>query len=99
MTTTMILTTIMNMAIRHLPVEQRELTAVLVRTSSPAASIQLPNLINEGSVAQAVMPVREIRGLFDVIVGPIETVLLALTGLIVAGFGSGHPGQHLQFDE
>lgn len=72
-----------------LPVEQRELTAVLVRTSSPAASIQLPNLINEGSAAQAVMPVREIRGLFDVIVGPIETVLLALTGLIVVVSGVG----------
>ncbi|WP_406699539.1 ABC transporter permease [Singulisphaera sp. Ch08] len=72
-----------------LPEEQRELTAVLVRTSSPAASIRLPNLINEGSAAQAVMPVREIRGLFDVIVGPIETVLLALTGLIVVVSGVG----------
>ncbi|AGA29010.1 ABC transporter permease [Singulisphaera acidiphila] len=72
-----------------LPEDQRELTAVLVRTSSPAASIQLPNLINEGSAAQAVMPVREIRGLFDVIVGPIETVLLALTGLIVVVSGVG----------
>lgn len=72
-----------------LPEEQRELTAVLVRSSSPAASIQLPNLINEGSAAQAVMPVREIRGLFDVIVGPIETVLLALTGLIVVVSGVG----------
>jgi putative ABC transport system permease protein len=66
-----------------LPEERRELTAVLVRTSSPAASIRLPNLINEGTVAQAVLPVREIRELFDVIVGPIETVLLVLTALIV----------------
>ncbi len=66
-----------------LPEDQRELTAVLVRTSSPAASIHLPNLINEGTVAQAVLPIREIRALFDVIVGPIETVLLVLTALIV----------------
>jgi putative ABC transport system permease protein len=66
-----------------LPEERRELTAVLVRTSSPAASIRLPNLINEGPVAQAVLPVREIRALFDVIVGPIETVFLVLTALIV----------------
>ena len=72
-----------------LPEDQRELTAVLVRTSSPSASIRLPNLINEGSVAQAVMPVREIRGLFDAIVGPIESVLLALTVLIVIVSGIG----------
>ena len=63
--------------------DRRELTAILVRTSSPAASIRLPNLINEGTVAQAVLPIREIRALFDVIVGPIETVLLVLTALIV----------------
>jgi putative ABC transport system permease protein len=72
-----------------LPEERRELTAVLVRTSSPSASIRLPNLINEGAVAQAVLPVREIRALFDVIVGPIETVLLALTVLIVVVSGVG----------
>jgi putative ABC transport system permease protein len=66
-----------------LPEDQRELTAILVRTSSPAAAVRLPNLINEGTVAQAVLPIREIRALFDVIVGPIETVLLLLTALIV----------------
>ena len=66
-----------------LPEERRELTAILVRTSSPAASVRLPNLINEGTAAQAVLPIREIRALFDVIVGPIETVLLVLTALIV----------------
>jgi putative ABC transport system permease protein len=72
-----------------LPENQRELTAILVRTSSPAASIRLPNLINEGSAAQAVLPVREVRSLFDAIVGPIETVLLVLTGLIVVVSGVG----------
>lgn len=72
-----------------LPEDQRELTAILVRTSSPAASIQLPNLINEGAAAQAVLPVREIRGLFDAIVSPIQTVLLVLTGLIVVVSGVG----------
>jgi len=72
-----------------LPEDQRELTAILVRTSSPVASIQLPNLINEGTSAQAVLPIREIRGLFDAIVSPIETVLLILTGLIVVVSGVG----------
>lgn len=72
-----------------LPENQRELTAILVRTSSPAASIQLPNLINEGTAAQAVLPVREIRGLFDAIVSPIQAVLLVLTGLIVVVSGVG----------
>jgi len=72
-----------------LPEDQRELTAILVRTSSPAASIRLPNLINEGALAQAVLPIREIGALFDVIVGPIEAVLLALTVLIVVVSGVG----------
>jgi putative ABC transport system permease protein len=72
-----------------LPENLRELTAVLVRTSSPAASVRLPNLINEGPDAQAVLPAREIRGLFDAIVGPIEAILLALTALIVVVSGVG----------
>jgi putative ABC transport system permease protein len=72
-----------------LPESQRELTAILVRTKTPTAGIFLPNRINEGNVAQAVLPIREIRGLFDAIVGPIQLVLLVLTVLIVIVSGIG----------
>ena len=72
-----------------LPENQRELTAILIQTSSLSAGIFLPNKINEGQVAQAVLPIREIRGLFDVIVEPIEWLLLGLTTMIVVVSGIG----------
>ncbi|HEY2157609.1 MAG TPA: ABC transporter permease [Isosphaeraceae bacterium] len=72
-----------------LPEGQRELTAILIRSSTPAAAIFLPNRINEGNQAQAVLPIREIRSLFDVIVEPIEWLLLGLTVLIVVVSGIG----------
>lgn len=72
-----------------LPEARRELTAILVRTSSTAAGMFLPNRINEGNRAQAVHPVREIRALFDVIVEPIQALLLGLTVLIVVVAGMG----------
>lgn len=72
-----------------LPEDQRELTAILVRTTSPTASMILPNRINEGNQAQAVLPIREIRGLFDAIVEPIEWLLLGLTVMIVVVSGIG----------
>jgi len=75
--------------LKPLPEPQREVTAILIRTSSPTAGIFLPNKINEGQVAQAVLPIREIRGLFDVIVEPIEWLLLGLTIMIVVVSGIG----------
>ncbi len=72
-----------------LPDNQRELTAILIRSSTPAAAIFLPNRINEGNQSQAVLPIREIRSLFDVIVEPIEWLLLGLTVLIVVVSGIG----------
>jgi putative ABC transport system permease protein len=72
-----------------LPDSQRELTAILIRSATPAAAIFLPNKINEGNQAQAVLPIREIRSLFDVIVEPIEWLLLGLTVLIVVVSGIG----------
>ncbi|MGE3780270.1 MAG: ABC transporter permease [Pirellulaceae bacterium] len=66
----------------RLPVEQREVTSILVRTSNPFVAMSLPNLINEGPNAQCVLPVREITGLFEFIVKPIQVLLLVLTALI-----------------
>lgn len=65
-----------------LPVEQREVTAILVRTSNPLFGISLPNLINEGPVAQCALPIREITGLFEFIVKPIQMLLLTMTAMI-----------------
>ena len=65
-----------------LPVEQREVTALLVLTTSPTVTPGLTNVINEGGAAQAVLPVAEIVGLFELFVRPVQTLLLVLTGMI-----------------
>jgi putative ABC transport system permease protein len=72
-----------------LPIEQREVTAMLVRTVSPFVSQGLANTINEGQVAQAVLPVLEITALFDTFVNPLKMALLVMTGMIclVSGIG------------
>jgi putative ABC transport system permease protein len=61
---------------------QREVTAILIRTSTPFVTQGLKKQVDKGQVAQAVLPVAEIFGLFEIIVGPIETVLLVLTAMI-----------------
>jgi len=65
-----------------LPIEQREVTAILLRTVDPISALYLPNRINEGPVAQAVLPTSEIYSLFGTIVQPILRVLVLLTGMI-----------------
>jgi putative ABC transport system permease protein len=65
-----------------LPTEQREITAMLVRTTSPLVTPGLQNNINEGPFAQAVLPIQEIFNLLEFIVGPIKRLLLALTVMI-----------------
>lgn len=65
-----------------LPLEHREVSAMLVQTISPIVAPALENVINEGQVAQAALPVGEIFGLFEIIVRPIQTALLALTIVI-----------------
>jgi putative ABC transport system permease protein len=65
-----------------LAMNQREVTAILVRTINPAVTPGIRNMINEGRDAQATLPVLEIYNLFDVIVRPIQTVLLVLTAMI-----------------
>jgi putative ABC transport system permease protein len=55
---------------------------MLVQTMSPIVAPALENVINEGQVAQAALPVGEIFGLFEIIVRPIQTALLGLTIVI-----------------
>jgi putative ABC transport system permease protein len=78
-----------------LPVEQREVTAVLVLTASFGGAppeLMAPGLIrdiNKGSVAQAVQPIREMTTLFDMFVNPLRILLLSLTVMIVIVSGIG----------
>ncbi|MCY2993688.1 MAG: ABC transporter permease [Planctomycetota bacterium] len=79
---------------KPLPMSQREVTAILVRTKSsdpavPAEAVT-PGLrwsINKGQVAQAVAPIQEIYALFATFVDPIQSVLLLLTAMICAVSG------------
>jgi len=72
-----------------LPLNQREVTAILVQTASPGGmppellAMGLKNAINEGRAAQAAEPVREIRTLLDLFVRPLELLLLLVTTLVV----------------
>jgi putative ABC transport system permease protein len=70
-----------------LPVEQREVTALLVRSVNPFVAAGMVNVINEGVEAQAVQPVKEIFELFEIIVTPVQQVLLLLTGMIIVVSG------------
>jgi putative ABC transport system permease protein len=65
-----------------LPLEQREITALLVRTSSPMIAQGLQIGVNEGQYAQAVFPVQIIYQMFDFMVRPVQQVLLLLTVMI-----------------
>lgn len=65
-----------------LPIEQRQVTAILLRTSSPIYGVGLPKAINKGGVAMCVLPIQEITGLFEMTVKPIQLLLLTLTALI-----------------
>lgn len=70
------------LVLRALPLEQREVTSLLVRTTNPLVGPGLENEINEGPTAQAVMPVREIFLLFDMFVRPAQLLLVVMSVLI-----------------
>jgi putative ABC transport system permease protein len=77
--------------------EHREVTAILVKASglggleafSDQAAAEIAKAINDGNVAQAISPVREVRGLFNVFVAPVQYVLLGLSALVVLVAGIG----------
>src|SRR5262245_60188571 len=64
-----------------LPAEQREVTSILLKCDVMFAP-GIEGAINEGQIAQAVLPVAVITGLFEFFVGPINRVLLGLTFMI-----------------
>ena len=72
-----------------LPENQREVTSVLLLLKNDVFSQILHNKINEGNVAQAVYPSREVAQLFEGIVGHVQTILLILAILVVIVAGVG----------
>jgi putative ABC transport system permease protein len=63
--------------------EQKEVTAIFVRTKSTAASIGLAGEINEDVRAMAVNPIFPMKRLMTMIVDNIKLMLLTLTSLII----------------
>ena len=68
-----------------LPIDQREVTSILVLCKDPLGPLALDMAINKGQdrIAQSVAPAREVNVLLNSIVGPIRIVLLVLTTLVV----------------
>ncbi len=75
------------LALRPLPLEQREITATLLRTVNPFVAAGLANVINEGDQAMVVQPIKEIYDLLDLIVTPVQKLLLLLTIMIIVVSG------------
>ena len=67
--------------ITPLPIEQREVTAILLRVD-PLFATQLPNLINEEPTAQAVFPILEINKFFGTFINPVLALLVVITLMI-----------------
>jgi putative ABC transport system permease protein len=65
----------------RLPIEKREVTAILIKPSGMNA-IQLERQVNKTLFAQAVSPISEINGLLGFFVKPIKWALLALTSMV-----------------
>jgi putative ABC transport system permease protein len=78
-----------------LPEDQREVTAVLIRTASIGGAppeLVAPDLVkhvNKEFVAQAIEPIKEITVLTNTFVRPMQWILLILTVLIVIVAGVG----------
>jgi len=68
-----------------LPIDQREVTSILVLCNNELGPMVLDTAVNKGEqrIAQAVAPSREVTRLLENIVGPVRLILLVLTVLIV----------------
>ncbi len=64
-----------------LPVEQREVTSLIISTD-PTAAVGLEYAINKGKDGQAALPAAVITALFAGFIDPIRTVLIVLTVMI-----------------
>lgn len=65
-----------------IPAEFTSITSVAVKLKSPVFFEAFTRSVNEGTSAQAAMPIREIMGLFE-IVGSINGLLLGISYLVI----------------
>ncbi|QDS91906.1 Macrolide export ATP-binding/permease protein MacB [Roseimaritima multifibrata] len=74
---------------KPLPIRNREVTSILVRTGMPLYGPQMQNLINEDIYAQAAAPIAEITKLMELIVAPLLKALMVITIItcVVAAVG------------
>lgn len=66
----------------RLPLEKRDLTAILVKTGEPMFAVNLEWTIDKRLNTQAVSPLAQIANLLQVFVTPIRNVLLVLTIMV-----------------
>ncbi|MFN0019701.1 MAG: ABC transporter permease [Pirellulaceae bacterium] len=64
-----------------LAVEQRKITALLLKTP-PRAAMDVDKAVNKGKEAQAVLPISVIEQMFSFIIDPIRNMFLVLTSMI-----------------
>ncbi len=69
--------------LQPLPEAQREVTAILVLLKNDQFAQLMERVINDGNVAQAVFPTREVERLFAGVVGPMQLILLILAVLVI----------------
>lgn len=65
-----------------LPIQERDLTAVLVKAGNPMFAMAMQTPLNKRLRTQAVSPVGQISSLLDYFVSPIRDALLALTIIV-----------------
>ncbi|MCA9161198.1 MAG: ABC transporter permease, partial [Planctomycetales bacterium] len=63
----------------RLPLEQRDLTAILVKAGQPMFAVAMERPINKRLNTQAVSPVNEITTMINTFINPIRAALLTLT--------------------
>lgn len=66
----------------RLPLEKRDLTAVLVKAGQPMFAVAMERPINKRLRTQATSPVKEITYMLEMFVTPIRNALLALTVVV-----------------
>lgn len=75
--------------VHELPDVQKEVTAILVQSKTPSAGIMLISELKERNKAMGVNPIVPMQKLMTDILGPVQLMLLVLTGLIVLVSGIG----------
>ncbi len=62
-----------------LPLEKRDVVAVLVKPGNPLFAIQIERPVNKTMRMQAVSPIAEVSNMLEMFVGPVKNALLGLT--------------------